>query len=272
MGERSPHSPRRDDPPSEIPSMHAPPRAARAFVPGELSGRDPRSSAGRTRGGSRGTRRTGRCASDGIRSRVLMRRISRRAECLPQARPLASRRSYPHLSVSGFGFTECPLAPSIAFERSDRVAIGTDQLAFRDLGEDLLLRAARPRSADVAEFLESWQVIPLHHLWIENPPAISARSSGLQAAQPRATRDWIDRPRRAGNPSADLRLVMRVTHLGGAIPAIDLQPVRVPPTSIESRVRLDRPAPGTPFHVFVQDRIPVLSLKIKPQAMDRALV
>jgi len=117
---------------------------------------------------------------------------------------------------------ERPRAPPIAPERSDRVAVGTHELALRDLAEDLLLRSADPRSADIANLLEPGQMIPLHHLAIEHAPAISAGSSSLQAAQPGATRHYVDLSRLSGNASADLPLVSRMTDLGGAFPAIDL--------------------------------------------------
>jgi hypothetical protein len=63
------------------------------------------------------------------------------------------------------------------------VAVGADELALRDLGEDLLGRPTREPgpTGDVAELLESRQVIPLHHLRLEDLPAIGAGPSGLQA-------------------------------------------------------------------------------------------
>jgi hypothetical protein len=63
------------------------------------------------------------------------------------------------------------------------VAVGADKLALGDLAEDLVRRPTRePRpAADVADLLEFWQVIPLHHLRIEHAPAIGARPSGFQA-------------------------------------------------------------------------------------------
>ena len=213
--------------------MRAPRRGVRVAVSGALPSRARRSNAGRMRVDSPGNTRTDPYANDETRSTASTAHISRRRGRLLPGRWLLCLGQRPRFSRGGFVLVERPRSPSVPLERSDRVAVGTDQLALRDLIEDLFMCPANPRSTDVAELLGSRKVIPLHDLGIEHAAAISARLSGLQVAQPPPTRHCVDGARCARNASADLQLVARVANLSGAVLAIDLQAIDVPSASIE---------------------------------------
>src|SRR5258707_14857944 len=108
-----------------------------------------------------------------------------------------------------------PVRPTQRAKRANGVAVGAHKLALRDLDQDPVRRATRePRAGDVPRLLEIGQVIPLHDLRIEYPPAISTGSAGFQAPRPGTPRERIRGPRPPGNRSADLSLVALMVNVG----------------------------------------------------------
>ena len=77
-----------------------------------------------------------------------------------------------------------PGGPAAATERADGVAVRAHEIALRDLREDFLARSLAELTTDLAQFLGTRPVIPLHDLMRKDPPTIGARLAGFQADEP----------------------------------------------------------------------------------------
>jgi len=64
------------------------------------------------------------------------------------------------------------------------VAVRADEIALRDLGEDVFAAPISERSAELNELPESGSVIPLHDFGRERPAAVCARLSVFQTPEP----------------------------------------------------------------------------------------
>lgn len=112
------------------------------------------------------------------------------------------------------------------------MTVRAHEIALRELTKNFLATAA-PEITEVTKFLETWSVVPLHHLRWEDAATVRARLTYFEAREPRAE-TALNSPLRMTLYSAPhCALISRVIDLSAASLANRLHAIAAPRGSVE---------------------------------------
>jgi hypothetical protein len=127
------------------------------------------------------------------------------------------------------------------------VTVRAHEIALRELTKNLLATPA-PEITEVAKLLETWSVIPLHHLRWEDAVTVRAGLTYLEARQPRAETALNSPLRMTLYDASHGPLISRVIDLRAATLADRLNAITAPRGLMELVQRLCFTTSGAALH------------------------